>query len=181
MSMMGIRHMRTAIKLVARLLAFGCLAIATLSAQQSAPAAPPKQVPGYVIGPNDVLRVTVYSGGVSQSEFRLSDYTVQTDGSITLPLLTKAVVVGGKSVADADAAIRKALLDARQFGDCNVDITVMGYHSSSIKIQGARYADAASSWIAGSLMTRWRHARVITAQRFAHARELTGCRWTPPA
>jgi len=111
--------------------------MATLSAQQPAPAAPPKQVPGYVIGPNDVLRVTVCSGGVSQPDFRLTEYTVQTDGSITLPLLSKAVAVGGKSVADADAAIRKALLDAKQFDDCNVDITVMGYHSSSIKIQGA--------------------------------------------
>lgn len=109
-----------------------------LSAQQTPPVAqPPKQVPGYIIGANDVLRVTVYSGGVSQQDFRLSDFTVQTDGSITLPLLSKPVQVGGKSVADADAAIRKALLDAKQFEEANVDITVMGYHSSQLKVQGA--------------------------------------------
>ena len=137
MSLTSTRHMHTTAKIVTRFLTFVCLAIATLSAQQSAPSAPPKQVPGYVIGPNDVLRVTVYSSGVSQQDFRLTEYTVQTDGSIQLPLLTKAVVVGGKSVAEADAAIRKALLEAKQFDDCNVDIVVMGYHSSSIKIQGA--------------------------------------------
>lgn len=99
--------------------------------------APPKQVPGYVIGPNDVLHVTVYSGGVSQADFRQMEYTVQKDGTVALPLLYNQVKVGALSITDADAVIRKALLDGKIFDDCQVDITVMGYHSSSIKVQGA--------------------------------------------
>lgn len=129
---MPIRH-------VARILALMSLAMVTLAAQTQTPTPPvqpPKQVPGYIIGPNDVLRVTVYSGGISQSDFRLTDYTVQSDGSITLPLIAKPVVVGGLSVASADALIKKAL-DGNQFENANVDITVMAYHSSSVKVQGA--------------------------------------------
>ena len=99
--------------------------------------APPRQVPGYVIGPNDVLRVAVYSGGVSQADFRLSDYTVQKDGTVVLPLLFNPVKVGTLSITEANAVIRQALRDGRIFDESNVDITVMGYHSSSIKIQGA--------------------------------------------
>ncbi len=122
-----------------RLFALMCLAVAPLAAQQTttAPQAqPPKQVPGYIIGPNDVLRVNVFSGGNSQPDFRNQDYTVQTDGSIALPLI-KPIIVGGLSVTAADAAIRQALLDAKQFVECTVDVVMMGYHSSTIKVQGA--------------------------------------------
>lgn len=132
--------MDTTIKTAARILTVVCLALVPLGAQQPAApqAQPPKQVPGYVIGPNDVLRVTVYSGGLSQIDFRLNDYTVQTDGSIALPLL-KPIVIAGLSVAAANLKIMKALTDTQQFGECTVDITVMGYHSSHLKVQGAVY------------------------------------------
>ena len=120
-----------------RILAVICLAIAPLAAQQVPQTATPKQVPGYIIGPNDVLRVSVYSGGNLQQDFRLSDYTVQTDGGIVLPLLAKPVMVGGLSVAAAAATIRQALIDAKQFDEATVDITMMQYHSSSLKVQGA--------------------------------------------
>lgn len=131
--------MNRTLKTGMRMLAVICMAVAPLSAQmQGSPqTATPKQVPGYIIGPNDVLRVSVYTGGTLQAEFRLSDYTVQTDGGIVLPLLSKPVMVGGLSVSTAAAAIRKALIDAKQFDEATVDITMMGYHSSSIKVQGA--------------------------------------------
>ncbi len=131
--------MNTAAQTGLRLLTLLCLAAAPLAAQQTAAAPqaqPPKQMPGYIIGPNDVLQVNVFSGGNSQPDFRAQPYTVQVDGSITLPLI-KPIVVGGLSVTAADNAVRKALLDAKQFVECTVDIVVMGYHSSNIKVQGA--------------------------------------------
>jgi len=122
-----------------RIIGVACLLLAPLGAQQTAAPAqaqPPKQMPGYIIGANDVIRVSVFSGGQSQPEFRLADYTVQTDGSVQLPLL-KPIKLAGLSVLTANATIRKALIDAHVYGECNVDITLMGYHSSHLKVQGA--------------------------------------------
>ncbi len=120
-----------------RVLILVCVAVASLAAQQGAPqTAPPKQVPGYVIGQNDVLKVTVYSGGISQPDFLLNNYTVQTDGTIALPLI-KPIKVAGLSVNAANAAIKKALEETRQFTECIVDITMMQYRSSLIRVQGA--------------------------------------------
>ena len=131
--------MNTTVKTALRILGVTCLVLAPVRAQQAAvppQVQPPKQVAGYIIGANDVVRVSVYSGGQSQPEFRLTDYTVQTDGSITLPLI-KPIKVAGLSVLAANAAVRQALLDGHQFEECNVDITIMGYHSSHLKVQGA--------------------------------------------
>jgi polysaccharide export outer membrane protein len=129
--------MRTISKLGTCILALLCVGLVPLAAQQGAlQAAPPKQVPGYIIGPNDVLRVTVYSGGISQPDFAQGSYTVQTDGSVALPLL-KPVKIAGLSVIEANALIRTKLLDSRQFSDCIVDVTMMQYRSSTLTVQGA--------------------------------------------
>lgn len=132
--------MHTFLTNAVRALAVAVLALAPLSAQQSTPplqAAPSQPtLPGYVIGANDVLRVTVYSGGSSSPDFRLQDYTVQTNGSVTLPLL-KPLTLAGLTVTAANAAVRKALIEAGQFEDPSVDIVVMDYHSQNIKVQGA--------------------------------------------
>lgn len=130
-------HMNQTVKTGMRALAMVGMAIASLSAQQAPQTATPKQVPGYIIGPGDVLRVSVYVGGTLQQDFRFSDYTVQTDGAVVLPLLSKPVIVAGLSVSAAAAAIRQALIDGKQFDDATVDITMMGYHSSQIRVQGA--------------------------------------------
>jgi polysaccharide export outer membrane protein len=117
------------------------------SARGSAPVPPPpstivppataaRQVPGYVIGPNDVLRVTVYSSGISQADFAQSNYIVQPDGTVALPLL-KPLKLTGLSVRSANALIKQALIDARQFSDCIADITVVQYRSSKVTVQGA--------------------------------------------
>jgi protein involved in polysaccharide export with SLBB domain len=129
--------MNTTARSAARILAMVCVLLAPLAAQQTTPQVqPPKQMPGYIIGQNDVLRVTVYSGGQSQPDFRLTDFTVQTDGSVALPLI-KPIKIAGLSVTAANEAVRKALLDTHQFSECIVDIVVMGYHSSHLKVQGA--------------------------------------------
>lgn len=132
-------HMHTTLRAALRILGIACLVLVPLGAQQTTTPAPvqaPKQVPGYIIGANDVLQVSVYSGGQSQPEFRVATYTVQTDGSVTLPLI-KPIRLAGLSVLSASAAIRQALITGRYFEECNVDITIMGYHSSHLKVQGA--------------------------------------------
>ena len=115
------------------------LVLTPLGAQQTTLPSTPQVAapkPGYIIGINDVVRVTVYSGGNSQPDFRQTDYTVQSDGSIALPLI-KPVVVSGLTVLAAAAKIKKSLVEANQFEECTVDITMMGYHSSVLKVQGA--------------------------------------------
>ncbi len=101
-----------------------------------AQAQPPKQVSGYVIGANDVLRIRVYSGGQSQPDFRTTDFTVQTDGTVALPLI-RPVKIAGLPVEAANEAIRRALLEGAIFNEAQVDVVVMGYHSSRLKVQGA--------------------------------------------
>jgi len=130
-------HMDTTVKTALRILALLCLVLTPLQAQQTTvlQVQPPKQVPGYIIGPNDILRVNVYSGGQSQTDFRLSDYTVQNDGSVAFPLI-KPLTIAGMSVQAANAAVRKALLEGKFFDECVVDIVMMGYHSSHLKVQG---------------------------------------------
>jgi polysaccharide export outer membrane protein len=129
--------MNTSVKTGLRLLALACAATATLLAQQTAPAPTPRVIPGYVIGPNDVITLNVYSGNNLQMEFRASNYTVQIDGSVQLPLVPKKVVIGGKSVDEANAVVRQALLDAKAFTEVRVDIIIAEYKSSQIKVQGA--------------------------------------------
>ena len=114
------------------------VSMTSLAAQQAPASAPPAQttMPGYVIGASDVLRVTVYTGAGSNPDFRLQDYTVQTNGSVALPLM-KPITLAGLTVTAASAAVRKALIDGGQFEDCTVDIVVVDYHSQNIKVQGA--------------------------------------------
>jgi protein involved in polysaccharide export with SLBB domain len=99
-------------------------------------AQPPKQVPSYVIGPNDVLRVNVFPSGQLQPNFRLSDFTVQPDGAVILPRVGP-IRVAGQTVAAANSAIRRALLDSGTYTEVTVDIVMIGYHSSTLKVQGA--------------------------------------------
>lgn len=131
--------MKTSVTTGLKIMALALLAGATLFAQQTLPTAPAKVMPGYIIGPTDVLRITVYSGGNSQDDFARSTYTVQTDGSVQLPLVSKKITVGGKSVEEANEIIRKALLDEKVYEDANtrVDITIADFKSSTIKVQGA--------------------------------------------
>jgi protein involved in polysaccharide export with SLBB domain len=131
--------MKTSVMTGLKMVALAMLAGVTVFAQQVPPSAPAKVMPGYIIGPTDVLRVTVYSGGNSQEDFARNTYTVQTDGSVQLPLVSKKIVVGGKSVEEANEIIRKALLDEKVYEDVNtrVDITIADFKSSTIKVQGA--------------------------------------------
>ncbi len=131
--------MKTSVMTGLKMVALAMLVGVTVFAQQVPPSAPAKVMPGYIIGPTDVLRVTVYSGGNSQEDFARNTYTVQTDGSVQLPLVSKKIVVGGKSVEEANEIIRKALLDEKVYEDVNtrVDITIADFKSSTIKVQGA--------------------------------------------
>lgn len=135
---MGEGQMTTSVKTAMWALALTSLVLVPMAAQQSTTTQvqPPKQVAGYIIGANDVVRVTVFSGGQSQQDFRANDYTVQTDGSVALPLI-RPIKLAGLSVTAANEAVRKALLAEKQFEECTVDIVMMGYHSSHLKVQGA--------------------------------------------
>lgn len=62
---------------------------------------------------------------------------MQPDGSVALPYL-RPLIVAGKSQTEVAALIKKSLIDARVYGDdCNVDVTVMEYRSSTLTVQGA--------------------------------------------
>ena len=127
--------MHTFLITVSRLLMF-CSVSAAAWGPQSQTAVMPTR-PSYIIGVGDVLRVTVYSGGTLQPDFANKEYTVQTDGAVTLPLI-KPIKLDRLTVSAAMAAVRKALIDGSFFSDaCTVDIIVTDYHSQVVKVQGA--------------------------------------------
>ena len=95
-----------------------------------------KPAAGYLIGPADVVAVSVTSGGLTQEDFSRRNYTVTSNGTIAVPLVG-AVKVSGMNIENAAAAIRDALIRARQFQECAVEVAVIEYHANAIKVQGA--------------------------------------------
>ena len=69
------------------------------------PAAAPQPGPAYIVGPNDILGIKV----LGEAELS-TQYTVDSDGTITFPFLQR-VPVAGKTVAEIEYAIRKGLED----------------------------------------------------------------------
>jgi polysaccharide export outer membrane protein len=93
-------------------------------------------IPDYVIGATDVLQLTV-SSPFPQPQYSQKPYTVQNDGTILLPSLSKPVKVAGLTVQGARDAIRDALIEAKFFTNPIVDVLVSEYHSAEVTVQGA--------------------------------------------
>ena len=83
----------------------------------------------YVVGPNDVLTVTVYNQAQLSGK-----YVVEADGTIAYPLLGR-VAVGGINVRGVEDKLRSALA-AGFFKDPQVIVTVDKFRSQQVFITG---------------------------------------------
>lgn len=106
----------------------GALIQAATSSAPVLPAASAVQ-PGYQIGPQDELRITVFD-----AEELTGSYRVDGDGHITFPLLGP-IAVGGMSLIDAQEKIRK-LLATDYIKNPQVRVDVTDYKSQSIIVSG---------------------------------------------
>jgi polysaccharide export outer membrane protein len=93
------------------------------------PAAAPQPGPAYIVGPNDILGIKV----LGEAELS-TQYTVDSDGTITFPFLQR-VPVAGKTVAEIEYAIRKGLEDD-WIKNPQVSVVVTSYRSRAIFVMG---------------------------------------------
>jgi len=104
-------------------------------APSPAPAVPatapaPSGVAGYLIGPGDVLQITVYGEPGLSGSFPVSDA-----GQVDFPLLGPFPVVG--KAAPAVAASLRASLTPGYLVNPNVTVSVTTYHSQPVQVLGA--------------------------------------------
>lgn len=98
-----------------------------------------------MLGPNDVIRITVYGSDDLTTETRVSD-----SGKITFPLLGE-IEVGGLSVGEAETRIGNLLSGQGYVRNPQVNVRVQEYRSHEVAVLGfvnkpGRYAlDAAST------------------------------------
>jgi polysaccharide export outer membrane protein len=87
------------------------------------------QVNNYLVGPQDVLAITLYD----QQDLS-GKYTVEADGTFTFPLIGR-VKAGGLSLRDVEQALRKALADGF-FKNPQVSVAVEQYRSQRVFVVG---------------------------------------------
>jgi polysaccharide biosynthesis/export protein len=111
---------------VTRLSAVCCLLSAlfvlSLSAQQ-------QTTPDYVVGPQDVLSITVWD----QTDLS-GKYTVEADGTITFPLIGR-VKAAGLTLKQIDGELKKRLSDG-YFKNPQLSVSVETYRSQRVFIVG---------------------------------------------
>jgi polysaccharide export outer membrane protein len=83
----------------------------------------------YVIGPQDVLAITVWDQADLSGKF-----TVEADGSFTFPLIGR-VAAGGLTLRDLEALLRKQLSDG-YFKNPQVTVAVEQYRSQRVFVIG---------------------------------------------
>jgi polysaccharide export outer membrane protein len=84
----------------------------------------------YNIGPDDVLRISVYGYEDLKTETRVS-----ADGRITFPLIGE-VAVSGKSSMELEEAIAARLIDGGFIQDAQVSVTVLDHVSQQVSVLG---------------------------------------------
>lgn len=84
----------------------------------------------YNIGPDDVLRISVYGYEDLKTESRVS-----ADGRITFPLIGE-VVASGKSGMELEEAIAVRLIDGGFIHDAQVSVTVVEHVSQQVSVLG---------------------------------------------
>ena len=87
------------------------------------------QVTNYIVGPQDVLAITLYD----QQDIS-GKYTVEADGTFTFPLIGR-VKAGGLSLRDVEQALRLALADGF-FKNPQVSVAVEQYRSQRVFVMG---------------------------------------------
>jgi len=84
----------------------------------------------YNIGPDDVLRISVYGYEDLKTETRVS-----ADGRITFPLIGE-VAVSGKSSRELEEAVAARLIDGGFIQDAQVSVTVLEHVSQQVSVLG---------------------------------------------
>jgi len=97
-------------------------------AQPPKPPAPPQQA-DYVVGPQDVLNITVWD----QTDIS-GKYNVETDGSFTFPMIGR-VQAGGLTLHGIEAELKKRLADG-YFKNPQLSVSVDTYRSRRVFIVG---------------------------------------------
>jgi len=87
------------------------------------------QVNNYIVGPQDVLAITLFD----QQDLS-GKYTVEADGTFTFPLIGR-VKAGGMSLRDVEQALRTQLSDGF-FKNPQVSVSVEQYRSQRIFVVG---------------------------------------------
>lgn len=114
-------HSRT----IALLLVLASVSPGLRAAQQN-PAAQPS---AYVIGPQDILAITVFDASDISGK-----YTVESDGAFTFPMVGR-VKAAGLTVRQLEAELKRQLRDG-YFRDPQVSIGIEQYRSQRIFIMG---------------------------------------------
>lgn len=101
-----------------------------VQAQPAATAAAPARAAEYVLGPGDVIRITVYQSPDLSLETRIAE-----NGQITFPLIG-TVNVGGQSLAATEQRIGQMLRDGGFVNKPQVNILLVTARSAQISILG---------------------------------------------
>ena len=88
------------------------------------------QVNNYVVGPQDVLTITVYD----QPELT-GKYSVESDGTFTYPLIGR-VTAGGLTLRALEASLKKRLIDDGFFKAPQVSVAIEQYRSQRVFVVG---------------------------------------------
>jgi len=135
-----------------------CIVLLTLPYHASAQATPPSNAPGstaqgtrggqtttilassssgdgfgdYLIGPNDLLSITVL-----ESPDLTRDVRVGSDGTLGLPLLAEHPHVAGLSLTQAEALLKKKYQESGILNDPNITITLKELESKPVTLMGS--------------------------------------------
>jgi polysaccharide export outer membrane protein len=104
------------------------LILLLMTALQAAPAATTDPA-HYIVGPNDVLTITVFNQPQLSGKF-----VVESDGTLAFPLLGR-VAVGGLSIRAVEDEMRRRLA-AGYVKDPHVSVMMEQYHSQQIFVMG---------------------------------------------
>jgi polysaccharide export outer membrane protein len=105
------------------------LAAVSASAQVSPPPQSPAAPPDYVVGPQDVLSVTVWDDTSISGK-----YTVEADGSFTFPWIGR-VKAAGLTLRQIDTELKKRLADG-YFKNPQLSVSIDTYGSQKVFIVG---------------------------------------------
>lgn len=105
--------------------ALACAMSAGVARAQQAPAAD-----DYVIGPQDILAITLYDQPDLSGRF-----AVETDGTFTFPLIGR-LRAGGRTLRQLEGDVRQRLVDGGFFRRPQVSVAIGSYRSQRIFILG---------------------------------------------
>ncbi|MBY0495999.1 MAG: polysaccharide biosynthesis/export family protein [Cyanobacteria bacterium] len=89
-----------------------------------------QQPTNYIVGPQDVLTITVFD-----QEDLTGKYPVDADGSFTFPLIGR-VQAGGLTLRQLESQMKKQLKDGAIFKDPQLSVAVESYKSQKIHMVG---------------------------------------------